>query len=113
MTRSTGDIINDLDNAITDQDLLCDKSQIALIVGFEHECRMVFRDEEDRLKKLNTLVRGGGVPLGFIKATKTGKEVNFLSRPLFEFRDDTATADLLSRLCIRLGKQVVCEEQGN
>ena len=113
MTRTTGDIINDLDNAITDQDLLCDKSQIALIVGFEHECRMVFHGENDRLSKLNTLVKGGGIPLGFIKATKIGKDVSFLSRPLIEFKDDQATAELLSRLCFRLGKEAVCKENGN
>ena len=113
MTRTTGDIINDLDNAISDQDLLCDKSQIVLVVGFENECKMVFHGEDDRLTKLNTMVKGGGIPLGFIKATKIGKEVSFLSRPLIEFKDDPAAADLLSRLCIRLGNQVVCKEKGN
>jgi hypothetical protein len=106
MTRTTGEVINELDNAITDTDLLCDMAQAALVVGFEHECRMVFRDDPDRLTKLNTMVRSGGMPLGLIKITRDGGDVNFLSRPLIEYRDDLAAATLLSKLCAGLGKRI-------
>lgn len=102
MTRTTTDIITDLENAVTDRDLLYDNAQTALIVGFENECKMVFHDEPDRLKKLNILVKDGGIPLGFIKITKVGNDVNFLSRPLIEFKDDPATAIFLSEVCKRV-----------
>ena len=106
MTRTTSEVINDLDNAVTDKDLFFDMVQTVLVVGFEHECRMVYRDEPDRLEKLNTMVKSGGTPVGFIKATRSGNDVNFLSRPLAEFKDDPATATLLTELCKRLGKGV-------
>ncbi len=113
MTRTTGDVINDLDNAATGRDAFNEMVQTVLVVGFEHECRMVFHDEPDRLTKLNSMVQGGGTPLGLIKITRTGKAVNFLSRPLIEFRDDPATATLLTEVCTGLGKKVVaCEDKG-
>jgi hypothetical protein len=112
MTRTTGDVINELDNAVTERDLLFDMAQTALVVGFEHECRMVYHNDPDRLKKLNTMVKDGGTPLGLIKITKVGDDVNFLSRPLVEFKDDPATATLLTRLCTGLGKMVACGNKG-
>lgn len=111
MTRSTSDVINDLDSSVTGNDVLYDNAQTALVVSFEHSCRMVFQDDPDRLKKLNTLVHGGGTPLGFIKITKVGKEVNFFSRPLVEFKDDPTTAALLTVLCTGLGKRIAHEER--
>jgi hypothetical protein len=113
MTRTTGDVINDLDNAVTDRDAIYDMSQTALVVGFENKCIMVFHDEHNRLKKLNSMVQGGGTPLGFIKITKMGKDVSFLSKPLIEFKDDLATAKLLTELCTELGKRVAFRNKGN
>jgi len=109
MIRTTGDIINDLDNALTNQDLLCDRTQTALVVGFEHQCKMVYHGQPDRLDKLNTLVRNGGIPLGFIKVNKTGKDVEFFSRPLSEFKNDPEIQKILTRLCNGLGKALAIE----
>jgi len=112
MTRTTSDVINDLDNAVTRLDSLYDNAQTALVVGFEHSCSMVFHDDPDRLKKLNALVHGGGTPLGFIRITKVGNDVNFFSRPLLEFKDDPTAAALLTGLCTGLGRRMVQEDQG-
>jgi hypothetical protein len=112
MTRTTVDVINDLDSAVPDRDAVYTMAQTALVVGFEQECRMLFHDDPDRLKKLNSMVQNGGTPLGLIKATKIGNNVNFLSRPLIEFKDDPATARLLTELCKRLGTGVAHRQNG-
>lgn len=104
MTRTTVDIINDLDDAATDQDLLDCMTQTGLVVGFKHECRIVFHGQPDRLDKLNTLVRDWGLPLGFIKIIKIGKDVEFLSKPLIEFKNNPETKKILTELCTGLGK---------
>lgn len=112
MTRTTVEVISDLDRAVPQRGADNPRAQTALVVGFEQECRMLFQDDPDRLKKLNSMVQNGGTPLGLIKATKTGNEVNFLSRPLIEFKDDPATARLLTELCKRLATSVAQRQKG-
>jgi len=104
MTRTTVDVINDLDKTVSDHDLSGYRTQTALVVGFEHECKIVFRGQPDRLDKLNTMVRDGGIPLGFIKVTRMGKDVAFLSKPLIEFKNNPETQKILTALCNGLGK---------
>ena len=112
MTRTTVDVINDLDSAGTHRDAVYQRAQTALVVGFEQECRMLFQDDPERLIKFNRMVQNGGIPLGLIKAAKIGNDVNFLSRPLIEFKDDPVTAKLLTELCTRLGKRAASQENG-
>jgi hypothetical protein len=90
MTRTTKDLIDDLDAAVTGQGVSGDRTQTALVVGFDLECRMIFQDESDRLQKLNTLVSNGGIPLGFIKVVRVGDDLQFFSRPqtIFEKKSE-------------------------
>jgi hypothetical protein len=104
MTRTTNDLINELDNAVTDQDTLCGMTQTALVVGFNLECKMIFHDESDRLQKLNTMVQDGGIPLGFIKVVKIGNDFEFLSKPLTGFEKNEKIQRILNEVCTIIGK---------
>ncbi len=110
MTRTTGDLIQDLDHTVTAQDALYDEVRAALVVGFNgmHECRMVFSDDPDRHENLNVMVGIGGTPLGFIKLNRTGNEIALMSRPLAEYAGDPAAAAFFTGLCTGLGRRVAC-----
>ena len=107
MTRTTEDIIKDLDYAVYEDDAFCDFTQTALVVGFEHECKMIFHGDPDRHNKLTDMVRDGGIPLGLIKVARIGKDIQFLTEPLIEFRGNPETQELLTELCTIMGKELV------
>jgi hypothetical protein len=52
------------------------------------------------------MVRDGGIPLGLIKVAKIGKDVQFLTEPLIEFRGNPETQELLTELCNIMGRQL-------
>ncbi len=113
MTRTTSDLIEDLDHTITAHDAVYDEVQTALVVGFyeKHACRMVFYDDPDRLEKLNTMVSGGGSPIGFIKMNRLGRDIALMSRPLSEYAGDPSTAAFFTGLCTGLGKKAAIGDQ--
>ncbi len=111
MTRTTADVIHDLDKTAADHDQSGFMTQTGLVVGFEHECRIVFRGQPDRLATLNTMVLDGGIPLGFIKVTRMGKDVEFLSKPLIEFQNNPETQKILTALCNGLGKTLAFDNR--
>lgn len=111
MTRTVGDVIKDLDTSITGQDLLRDKTQTALVVGFEHECKMVYHGQPDRLDTLIAMVRNGGIPLGIIKVTQCGVNVEIYSRPLIEFQNDPEIQKILTRVCTGMGNALAMGNQ--
>jgi hypothetical protein len=104
MTRTTEEIIDELDSAVTDEDALCDVSKTALVVRFEHECKMILHGDPDRLDKLNTMIENGGESIGFIKVAQKGPKVKVVSIPLVEFIDDDPVNVVLNELCEVLEK---------
>ena len=106
MTRTTEEVIKDLDYAVDENDAFCDFTQTALVVGFQHECKMIFHGDPDRNHKLNDMVRDGGIPLGLIKVARIGKDIQFLTEPLIEFRGNPETQELLTELCNIMGKHL-------
>lgn len=104
MTRTTSDLIHELDNAVSEKDTLYGKTQTALVVGFNLECKMIFHDESDRLQKLNTMVKDGGIPLGFIKVVKIENNFEFLSKPLTGFEKNEKIQRILNEVCTIIGK---------
>jgi microsomal dipeptidase-like Zn-dependent dipeptidase len=112
MTRTTDDLINELDTAVTDQDTLCGMTQTALVVGFNLECKMIFHNESDRLQKLTTMVQDGGKPLGFIKVVKIGNDFQFLSKPLTGFEKNEKIKRILTELCTIVGKTMAFRDAG-
>ena len=111
MTRTTRNLIDELDAAVTGQGASCDRAHTALVVGFDLECRMIFQDESDRLQKLNTLVSNGGIPLGFIKVIKVGDDLQFFSRPLTGFEKNPKILRILNELCTMVGKMMASGEE--
>jgi hypothetical protein len=112
MTRTTSDLINELDSAVTDQEASSGMTQTALVVGFNLECKMIFQNESNRLEKLNTMVQDGGKPLGFIKFVKTGNDFQCLSKPLTGFEKNEKIQRILSELCTIVGKTMASEDAG-
>ena len=112
MIRTTKDLINELDNAVTDQEAAGNSTQTALVIGFDLECKMIFYDESDRLNKLNTLVREGGVPLGFIKVARVGDDVQFFSRPLKGLEKNPKIRRILTEFCTLAGKTMTSGIEG-
>jgi hypothetical protein len=104
MTRNTEEVIDELDSAVKDEDALCDVSKTALVVRFEHECKMILHGDPDRLDKLNTMIENGGESIGFIKVAQKGTKVKVLSIPLVEFIDDDKVNAVLNELCEVLEK---------
>jgi len=113
MTRTTSEVIDDLDNAGDDQDTRYDQVAIALVVGFEHGCKLIFHGDPDRLPQLNTMVRDGGKPIGLVKFIKMGKEIRFLSKTLIEYKDDPEVAGFLTTFCTIMGKQIASGSKGS
>ncbi|MHB8052552.1 MAG: hypothetical protein ACYDEZ_04585 [Methanoregula sp.] len=111
MTRTTKDLINELDNAVSDQEASGNITQTALVVGFDLECKMIFHDESDRLNKLNTMVQDGGIPLGFIKVAKIGNELQFFSKPLIGFKKNPKIQRILKELCTTVGKTMTTGDE--
>ena len=93
MTRTTEEVIKDPDCAVDENDAFCDFTQTALVVGFEHACKKIFHGDPGRHKKLNDMVRDGGIPSGLIKVAKIGKDIQFLTESFTEFRRNTKTKD--------------------
>lgn len=112
MIRTTKDLINELDNAVTDQEAAGNSTQTALVIGFDLECKMIFYDESDRLNKLNTLVREGGVPLGLIKVARVGDDVQFFSRPLKGLEKNPKIRRILTEFCTLAGKTMTSGIEG-
>jgi hypothetical protein len=104
MTRTTEEVIDELDSAVTDEDALCDLSKTALVVRFEHDCKMILHGDPDRLDKLNTMIENGGESIGFIKVAQKGPIVKVVSIPLVEFIDDDNVNVVLNELCEVLEK---------
>jgi len=113
MTRTTKDLIRELDNSVTDDELSEHHTQTALVIGFDLECRMIFYDEPDRLDKLNTMIREGGVPLGLIKVAKIGDDVEFFSRPLSGYEKNRKIQRILSDVCTTAGMVVISGHHGS
>jgi hypothetical protein len=111
MAKTTKDLITELDKAVTDQEVSAHMTQTALVVGFDLECKMIFHNESNRLDKLNTMVKKGGVPLGFIKVAKIGDDVQFFSKPLSGFEKNPKTQRILTELCTLAGKTMACGDQ--
>jgi hypothetical protein len=91
--RTTNELIAELRNESTG----C--AFVLLVVGFERESKMVSSNlnDTDALEELNALVRQGGHPLGFLRATKTTKEevgkskLSFATRVLEDHHGEAAT----------------------
>jgi len=113
LTRSTSEVIQDLDNAGTNRDARYDQVAIALVIGFEQGCKLIFHGDPDRLPRLNAMVRDGGKPLGLVKVIKKGNEMSFLSKTLIEYKDDPEVAGYLTTFCSVMGKQIVSGSRGS
>jgi hypothetical protein len=111
MTRTIKDLIKELDNAVTDQEVSSNIAQTALVVGFDLECKMIFYDESDRLNKLNTMVQDGGVSLGFIRVAKIWNELQFFSKPLTGFEKNPKIQRILTELCTLVGKTMTSGDE--
>lgn len=112
MSRTTRDLIQELDNAVTDEEASEHSTQTALVIGFDLECKMIFYDEPDRLDKLNAMVREGGIPLGLIKVAKIGDDLEFFSRPLNGYEKNPKIQRILSEVCTSAGMAVVSGQHG-
>jgi len=86
MDRSTKDLIDELTSR--EQELKQSSRElltIGLAVGFEKTTEFVFAADQNRLSKLNGIVRKGGRPIGTIAIVLDGQEVQFLGCLLKEY----------------------------
>jgi len=106
MTRTPSDIIEEFE-VLIDEDLVNEKDQIALVVGFETETRFIFNHEPDKLDTLTSMVESGGNPIGYIRIERSREEISVESRPLIEYADEVQVKEYLEDLCQTTGKMIV------
>lgn len=83
MSRSTGDLINDLLVAGVD----ATPGYAALVVGFDNRTEFVLASDAGALDRLNRLIQLGGDPMGIMKLTMAanGTEAELAVAPLQEY----------------------------
>ena len=106
MTKTTQQLIDTFEKTGVNQDPQCEDQNTALVVCFEHECKVIFHCDPNRHQQLISMVKDGGTPIGFIKVVKKGEEIEFLSKPLMEFKDDPKVHTVLKELSHSIGKQL-------
>lgn len=82
-----------------------------LVVGFEDECKFVEARESEPLKKLNTLVKAGGEPIGFVgllKAAMQGSKltIRVMARPVREYESDPKIKRVLDKVSSAFADQM-------
>lgn len=100
MSRSTIDLINEMEREAAEHDF----DVLGIAVGFDDDTKFVFASDNDRLEKLNELVRNGGEPiglLGFLPSESRGTAA-FYSRPFEEYADQEWVRGYLNQLIERL-----------
>ena len=60
---------------------------VAIAVGFENETKFVFSSSKQPLESLNTLVKGGGFPIGLLRFEKENSTVQGSYRPFEEYEN--------------------------
>ena len=106
MTRTPSDIIEEFE-VLIDEDLMNEKDQMALVVGFETETRFIFNHEPDKLGTLTSMVESGGNAIGYIRIERSREEISVESRPLIEYADEVQVKEYLEDLCQTTGKMIV------
>ncbi|HWO40122.1 MAG TPA: hypothetical protein VNO32_66005 [Candidatus Acidoferrum sp.] len=99
--RSTADLIRELDAEEPYFRLVC------LVVGFDNHSEFVFANDEQKLKKLNSLVQSGGEPVGLIGCDWGGGQFWVHTRSLVEFKNEAWVEEFLGRCVDELYEAIV------
>ena len=96
MSRSTMDLIAELELEAAEHNF----SMLGVAVGFEERTEFVFSCDDDRLEKLNELVRNGGEPIGLVgfRESDLSGTAAFYCRPLAECANEEWVGGYLEAL---------------
>ena len=105
----TEDLINDLDSSV-----LGPVFSNVLVLAFNNGYKTIYHHDPDGVNKLNSMIRNGGLPLGFIKAVEIKGGWKFLSQPLPEFRGNERmeVRKFLEEYSIMLNKKLLFGDKG-
>lgn len=101
MGRSTQDLIEEV-NGESGKFVV-----LALAVGFEKRTEFVWANDDDKLEKLNELVKSGGEPVGLIGVTLDSNVATVHTRLLEEHQNEDWAQQYLSALVETVGRLVV------
>ncbi len=88
-----GDLIRELEGVALEFD------SASLVVEFADHCQVVYNHDEQKLTKLDTLVKQGGNPIGFIGSLyPEDAPFQVFLRPLTKFGDDPAVKARLNEV---------------
>jgi hypothetical protein len=99
MSRTTVDLIDELDIEAANF------TKAALVVGFEHTTLYVFSTDENRLSRLDELIRNGGEPIGLFGIDLSHGLLSIHCRTLDEYADTSWAERYLDALLDNFKKQ--------
>jgi hypothetical protein len=87
---------------------------VAIAVGFEIETKFVFSSGSHPLEDLNSLVKGGGAPIGLLRFEKENTSVQGSFRPFGEYENEPWVKEYLAGLLENTGEIIaVSQHQQN